>query len=159
MLLEKTNEMPKGGLISESFLLWLKISKKGAKSLSWLSEYYPSKEKILRRVIWHLFFWDLSQSEQLSEIKPPQKILGLIFAKSTQNPNLPWPLTWKWRVSQHIFCLFVFIRLTQCDWIAKLIQLLSSNRIVVRLWAIEFPIMEQQNKSAFATKLIFAKNE
>ena len=28
-------------------------------------------EKMLRTVIWHLFFGDLSQSEKLSEIKPP----------------------------------------------------------------------------------------
>ena len=34
-------------------------------------------------------FGDLCQSETISEIMSPLKILGLIFAKSTQNPNLP----------------------------------------------------------------------
>ena len=36
-----------------------------------MSNNSPPKEKMLTRVIWHLFFGDLSQSEKLSEIKPP----------------------------------------------------------------------------------------
>ena len=40
----------KGGLISESFSLWLKSPKKGAKNYP---EHYPSKENMLRIVIWH----------------------------------------------------------------------------------------------------------
>ena len=35
------------------------------------TELYPSKEKMLRIVIWHLFWGDFSQNEKLSEIKPP----------------------------------------------------------------------------------------
>ena len=42
----------KGSLISESFSLWLKSSKNGAENYP---EHYPSKEKMLRIVIWHLF--------------------------------------------------------------------------------------------------------
>ena len=56
MALEKNDEddtdNDKGGLISESFLLWLKSPKIGAKSLSWA---VSTKEKMLRRVIWQLF--------------------------------------------------------------------------------------------------------
>ena len=57
-------------LTSKRFSLWLKSSKKSTKSLSW------HKEKKLRVVIWHLF-GDLSQSETLSEIKPP--LLGKVY--------------------------------------------------------------------------------
>ena len=56
----------KGGLISESFSLWLKSPKKGANP-----EHYPPEDKILKLVIWHLFKKSLSQSENLSEIKLP----------------------------------------------------------------------------------------
>ena len=35
-------------------------------------EHYPPKEKMLRVVIWQLFFFrDLSQNQKLSDIKPP----------------------------------------------------------------------------------------
>ena len=37
------------------------------------SEHKPPKGKMLRIVIWHLFFRDLNQSEKLSEIEPPLK--------------------------------------------------------------------------------------
>ena len=48
----------KGGLISESFFLpWLKSPKIDAKPLS--PEHYPPKEKMLRGVIWHPFFWKI----------------------------------------------------------------------------------------------------
>ena len=43
----------KGGLISESFSHWLKSPKKKVPNCS--LEDYPPKEKMLRRVIWHLF--------------------------------------------------------------------------------------------------------
>ena len=53
LMLSIPNEMiliflvqPKGGLISESFSLWLKSQKKG----------YPPKEKMLKIVMW-LLFW------------------------------------------------------------------------------------------------------
>ena len=46
------NRETKGGLILESFSLWLKSPKKGAKTYL---EHYPSKEMILRIVIWHPF--------------------------------------------------------------------------------------------------------
>jgi hypothetical protein len=42
----------KGGLISESFSLWLKSPKKGVKNYP---EHYPLKEWMLRIVIWYLF--------------------------------------------------------------------------------------------------------
>ena len=38
-----------------------------------ITEYYPPEEKMLRIVIWYLFFGNFSQSETLSEIKPPLK--------------------------------------------------------------------------------------
>ena len=34
-------------------------------------EHYSPKEKMLRKVIWHLFFGDLSEGENLFEIGPP----------------------------------------------------------------------------------------
>ena len=40
----------KGGLILESFSLWIKSPQKGAKTGN-----YPPKEKMLRIVIWDLF--------------------------------------------------------------------------------------------------------
>ena len=42
----------KGGWISESFSVWLKSKKKVPNHSP---EHYPPKEKMLRRVIWHLF--------------------------------------------------------------------------------------------------------
>ena len=42
----------RGGLISESFSLWLKSPNKGAKSLSWAL--CTTKEKVLSKVSWHL---------------------------------------------------------------------------------------------------------
>ena len=57
----------KGGLISESFSVWLKSPEKGAKNYL---EHYPSKEKMLR--IWH-FKRNLGRSEKLSEINAPLK--------------------------------------------------------------------------------------
>ena len=44
--------------------------------------HYPPKEKMLRGVIWHPIFEDLSQSEKLSEIKPP-----LTGSNSCQNQD------------------------------------------------------------------------
>ena len=35
-------------------------------------EHYPPKEKMPRVVIWATFFGDFSQSEKISEIKPPE---------------------------------------------------------------------------------------
>ena len=71
MALEKNDEDDadnnKGGLISESFSL-SKSPKISAKSVSWA---LSTEEKILRRVIWYPFFGDFSQSEKVSEIKPP----------------------------------------------------------------------------------------
>ena len=55
----------KGGLISKVFH-WLKFQKKEHLFFRWI---------VLRRVIWHLFFGDLSLSKKLSEIKPP--LVGL----------------------------------------------------------------------------------
>ena len=44
----------KGGLISETFSLWLKSPKMGANSFS--EHYPPPKEKMFCGVIWHNFF-------------------------------------------------------------------------------------------------------
>ena len=61
-----TCRQTKGGLIS-SFSRLLKSPKRCAKNYP---EHYPSKEKMLR-IILGTFFGDWSQSEKLSEIKPP----------------------------------------------------------------------------------------
>ena len=58
----------KGCLISEKCSLCLNSPKKVPNHHP---ECYPPKEKMLRIVIWNLFFWDLSQIKKLSEIKPP----------------------------------------------------------------------------------------
>ena len=67
----KIAKKPKGSLISESPSLWLKSSKNVSNHFP---EHNPHKEKMVRVVIWQLFFEDLSQSEKFSEIKPPLKI-------------------------------------------------------------------------------------
>ena len=55
------------GLISESFSLFLKSPKQGAKSLAWALYTWRI---LTMRVIWHLFFYvDLSQSEELTDFK------------------------------------------------------------------------------------------
>ena len=59
-----SSNFDKGGLIWESLSLWLKSQNKGANSLSCA---FP----LLRRISWHLFFWDLSKSDKYFEIKPP----------------------------------------------------------------------------------------
>ena len=46
-------------------------------------EHYSPKEKMLRKVIWHLFFADLTQNEKLSEIKSP---LVLVFSRIFRLP-------------------------------------------------------------------------
>ena len=46
--IKKTPNIERGGLISESFSLWLKSPQKGAKNYP---DHYPTKEKILRIVI------------------------------------------------------------------------------------------------------------
>ena len=48
-----SSKRSKGDLISESFSLWLKSPKKGPNHSP---EHYQFKEKMLRRVIWHLFW-------------------------------------------------------------------------------------------------------
>ena len=57
--------LTKGCLIPESFPIWLK-SQKNVPNHYLL--YYPLEEKVLRIVILSLF-WDLSQSEECSDIK------------------------------------------------------------------------------------------
>ena len=59
--------IPEGGLISKSFLFWLKsqFSKKGIMS-------------IFSIVFWQLFFGDLSQSQKLSEIEQGHLIIDSI---------------------------------------------------------------------------------
>ena len=57
----------KGDLISEFFSLWLKSSKKGAKSLSWVLS--TQREDVYDIEL--ALFLDLSQNEKLSEIRPP----------------------------------------------------------------------------------------
>ena len=57
----------KGGVISESFSIWLKSTKIGAKFLSWAL--YTWK-KMLRSDLAYCF-WGLSQIEKLSKIKQP----------------------------------------------------------------------------------------
>ena len=79
----------KGGLISESFTLWLTSLKK---LLNYDPEHYPTREKMLRVVIWHLLFGDVSQSEKLFEIKLPLSKLGItisdIFEKTLSNTQI-----------------------------------------------------------------------
>ena len=55
--------LSKGGLFSESFLIWLKFSKK--KVPNHYSEHYSPLEKMLRIVFLAPFFGDLSQNEKL----------------------------------------------------------------------------------------------
>ena len=65
-----------GSLISESFSLILQSQKK-------VPNYNPEQLLfrwiVLRAVIWYLFFGDLGQSENLSEIKSPLKRESLEF--------------------------------------------------------------------------------
>ena len=67
----KIAKKPKGSLISEVLYFGPNLQKKVP---NLFPEHYPHKEKMVRVVIWQLFFGDLSQSEKLSEIKPPLKI-------------------------------------------------------------------------------------
>ena len=74
----------KGGLISEGFS---SLRLKSQRIICQISpEHYPSKGKILRRVILHLFFKDLSPSEKLSEIKPPSDISQEYWTVFLQTP-------------------------------------------------------------------------
>ena len=59
--------MIKSRMVSESLSLWLKSIKKLPNHFS---EHYPPKEKMLMKVIWHLFRRFELLSEKLSEIKP-----------------------------------------------------------------------------------------
>ena len=61
----------KGGLISETFSLWFKSEIIGVKSLFWAQS---TKREDSHDSDLAPFFWDLSQSEKLSEIKPPLDI-------------------------------------------------------------------------------------
>ena len=73
----------KGGLTSERFLLWLQLYKKC--QITSLNSMYPNKEKMIRTLIWPLFGgW--SQSEKLSENKPPLEV-RLLSTFSTINAN------------------------------------------------------------------------
>ena len=54
--------LSKGGLISESFSLWLKSQKE-------VLAHNPPKEKMVKRVIRHLCLEDLSQSEKKKKKK------------------------------------------------------------------------------------------
>ena len=67
----------KGSLISERISLWPKSPKKKVPNHS--PEHYPPKEKMLRRVIWQLFFGDLNQSEKILDIKPLSTTFQDIF--------------------------------------------------------------------------------
>ena len=59
----------KGGLISESLLLWLKLPQKGANNyVSWV---LSTKREDAQDSDLTPFWGDLSQSEKLSEIKLP----------------------------------------------------------------------------------------
>ena len=63
-----TTAVTKGGLISESFSLWVKSPKIGANSLSWASSLYV--DSALKSDLAPIF-GDLSLSDKLSVIKPP----------------------------------------------------------------------------------------
>ena len=71
----KCRQCDKGGLISESLFTLAKISKNGCQMTH--LEHYPSKEKMLRGVIWYLLFGDLGQNEKPYEIKPPLQKTGI----------------------------------------------------------------------------------
>ena len=77
-------DIRKGGVISESFSLWLKSAKLGAKSRPWASSLYADSAQGcgLAPII-----GDLSQSEKLSEIKPPLKITATDSAILCTNAN------------------------------------------------------------------------
>ena len=79
----------KGGSISERFSLWHKSQNKVPNHYP---EHYPPKEKMVRIVIWYLFFGHFSQSENLSEMKPPLKF----------EPKRKW-------------CLFMVISYCTCE--------------------------------------------
>ena len=53
---------------------------------------YPPKEKMLRIVIWHLFWGDLCQSEKLSEIRPHLRTYHVVswwqFMKTQENKDM-----------------------------------------------------------------------
>ena len=90
--LEKTNEIPKGGLISESFLFWLQSPKKGAKSLSWASSLYVESTQLSNL---GTFFGAFGKNEKHSEIiKPPLMVRTAVeklinFRHSNQVKNVP----------------------------------------------------------------------
>ena len=83
----------KGGLIWESFSLWLKSPKKEP---NLYPEHLLLMWIMLKIMIWYLCFWDLSPSEKLSKIKPPllyakfelSQILFANFPVSVQMPTI-----------------------------------------------------------------------
>ena len=66
----------KGGLILESFSLWLKFQ---TKSVNYFPEHYPSREKMLRTVILAIFLNNFSESEKPSEINPPLVFINIVY--------------------------------------------------------------------------------
>ena len=61
-------DIRKGGVISERFSFWLKSAKLSAKSRPWASSFYAN---ITQGCGLAPIIGDVSQSEKLSEIKPP----------------------------------------------------------------------------------------
>ena len=86
-----------GGLVSESFSMWLKPPKKVPNHYTVVSSTYPDhllfRWIVLRTVIWHLFFGDLSQIEKLSEIKPP---LACLWFPDLQHSQLHFAPHYQW---------------------------------------------------------------
>ena len=77
-------DIRKGGLIAESFLLWPKSAKLGTKSRPWAPFLYLDSVQGCNLAP---FFGDLSQSEKLSEIKPPLKTNATESAILCTNAN------------------------------------------------------------------------
>ena len=137
----KKPKTPKGGLIWKSFPLWLKSKMKGTKSLSWAQSTYreDARERNLAP-----YFWDLSQIEKLSEIKPPLSI----------QYELPDGVNWPTIVSGFVFSSMVWTRL-------KLWTFFISNfvwitfRLSLRLW---FFISGFFTLPCWTVSLIFSNN-
>ena len=70
----------KGGLISEKFSLWLKCSKKVPNHKLHLI----SKQKMLRVIIWYIYYWKFKPNGNLSCTKQMTNIIKVVDRLATQ---------------------------------------------------------------------------